>query len=105
MRVTRSHGAAVVATLGGPGTAHRPHPSKLDDLASWSIGQLSSAERGALARLPPVLRLGMACSGSDCPAVVLRHLAQAIRKDTGSCFDVDHVLSCERDRREQQFIR
>ena len=88
-----------------PGTAHRPHPRKLDDLASWSIGQLSSAERGALARLPPVLRLGTACSGSDCPAVVLRHLAQASRKETGSCFDVDHVFSCERDRRKQQFIR
>ena len=66
----------------GPGTAHRPHPRKLDDLASWSIGQLSSAERGALARLPPVLRLGTACSGSDCPAVVARRLAQAIRKET-----------------------
>ena len=87
----------------GPGTVHRPRPRKFGDLASWSIGQLSSAERGALARLPPVLRLGTACSGSDCPAVVLRHLAQAIRKESGSCFDVDHVFSCERDPREQQF--
>ena len=89
----------------GPGMAQRPHPRRLGDVASWSIGQLSSDERHKLACLPLVLRLGTACSGSDCPAVVLRHLAAAIRQETGRCFDVNHVFSCEKDPKKQEFIR
>ncbi len=92
------------AELGeGPGSG--PNPRHLADVATWSVKRLVSVDQAKLAALPPRLRLGIACSGNDCPVVVLRHLAAALQQCVGKELEIEHVFSCESDPRKREFIK
>ncbi len=83
-----------------------PNPRSLTDVASWSVERLVSADKVKLAALPRRLHLGTACSGSDCPAVVLQRLCSALRAILPyRAFEVEHVFSCEREPAKQKFTR
>ncbi len=93
---------------GCPDAQAQPNPRSLGDVASWSVGQLVKPDWEKLAvSLPERLRLGTACSGSDCPVISLEHLAAALRLrlPAGRTLHVDHVFSCESDKAKQRFIR
>lgn len=52
------------------------------------------------------LRLGTLCSGTDSPALVLKHLGKVLGKVMGTPnrFAFEHVFSCELDEQKQEFL-
>lgn len=79
----------------------------LQDFAVRMLRRLSSSGCGAIAKFAqatPLLDFGSACSGTDCPALVLEAIKEALRAEAQMPWDFKHRFSAEKSRGKQGFI-